>query len=474
MRTLPLLALLLCACATTPNAPAEDPRDAELFARLEAEVDAFAQRHQLPGMMCGVVRDGRLIWERGYAPGADQPTRDTVFRIGSITKVMTAQAILMLRDGGRLTLDDPVSMHIPELREALDNDGSPVRIRHLVQHSSGIPTLGDGTLDWTTDANITPEKLIASVRNCKLNFAPGTDFQYSNVGVALGGIIVARAGGRPYRDFMNERYFATLGMQDTGWDRPAEGVWPGHVRRDGAWVQPERYWVLGAIEPSGGVYSTLADMAKFTAYQLAPANSPLRAESVRESQAIEAERGVGIGWFATKAGGLGRVVWHNGATFAYSALVMLAPDAGHGVIVLVATGDGKVVGDTDRLGVSLLRLMAGLEPVAPPLAGGTPAALVETVVARAKAALADPRGHELAETFSGEFIEAIGEKELRDFLAGVHRFAGAWKEFAVVEDLAPGHFRLKVEGEKAKLSVEISADTEAPHLIDSIAIQPAE
>jgi hypothetical protein len=265
-------------------------------------------------------------------------------------------------------------------------------------------------------------------------------------------------------------------MQDTQWDRPAEGVWPGHVRRDGAWVQPERYWVLGAIEPSGGVYSTLADMAKFAAYQLAPGDDgPLRAESVRESQTTAGERGVGIGWFATRVEGLGRVVWHNGATFAYSALVMLTPDAGHGVIVLVATGDSKVIGDTDRVGVNLLRLMSGQEPAAPTEpASGTPASMIETVVARVKAALADPRAHDLTQTFSSEFIEAIGEKELRDFLAGVHEFAGAWKQHAVVEDLAPGHFHLKVEGEKAKLSVEIAADTEAPHLIDSIAIQPAD
>ncbi len=387
------LSLLICACTltrkngdepqpepdiaeradtTTPPAEAE-PEPAEpapveiakpeakpLAEQLRELAQAFGEKHELPGMVCGVVRDGKLDWSYGYNHGsADVPNAQTVFRLGSITKVLTSQAILILRDEGKLSLDDPVAKHVAGLPEIFPGSGDkPILVRHLVAHSSGLPTVGDGTLDWTTGKAITEAELIASIGKCRLRFEPGTRLEYSNVGVALAGVVVSRASGSDYRTFMQERLLTPLGMADTAWDRDAYGaerVWPGHVRSGTTWSPPKNYWVLGAIEPAGGLYSTLGDLAKFAAYQLSPTeDGPLATKSVVESQSIPENSRVGIGWFGAMHPRLGQIVWHNGATFAYSAMLMLAPEKKCAIVVLASTGNPAVIQGTDRLAVEML------------------------------------------------------------------------------------------------------------------------
>jgi CubicO group peptidase (beta-lactamase class C family) len=207
------VALLTAIVAVTPTAaqvgPANPAVDA-IFAVWHSETS--------PGCALGVYRDGSIIYSRGYGM-ADLERRvpitpHTVFDIGSTSKQFAAASIVLLAQDGRLSLDDDVRRHIPELPEY----ERPITIRHLLHHTSGLRdyigllTMGGHSIDDVT----TPEDALdAIVRQRQLNFAPGDEHLYSNSGYFLLSIIVERAAGESLRDFARHRIFEPLEMRRT-------------------------------------------------------------------------------------------------------------------------------------------------------------------------------------------------------------------------------------------------------------------
>lgn len=182
-------------------------------------VDALFEhwdRSDSPGCSLGIVRDGRLIYERGYGMANlehDIPiTSDTVFRIASTSKQFTAMSLLLLEQDGALSLDDDIRKHLPEMPDY----GRPISIRHLVQHSSGIRDYeGITSLLGVADEDtyVEQEVLALLARQKALNFAPGDRYLYSNSGYLLLGEIVERLSGKTLRQFVAERIFEPLGMR---------------------------------------------------------------------------------------------------------------------------------------------------------------------------------------------------------------------------------------------------------------------
>jgi CubicO group peptidase (beta-lactamase class C family) len=182
-------------------------------------VDALFERwdrSDSPGCSLGIVRDGRLIYERGYGMANlehDIPiTSETVFRIASTSKQFTAMSLLLLEQSGALSLDDDIREYLPWMPEY----GRPISIRHLMQHSSGIRDYeGIASLLGIADEDdyIEEEILALLARQKALNFAPGDRYLYSNSGYLLMGKIVERASGKSLRQFVAERIFDPLGMR---------------------------------------------------------------------------------------------------------------------------------------------------------------------------------------------------------------------------------------------------------------------
>jgi CubicO group peptidase (beta-lactamase class C family) len=213
MTTCAALALLTAIAAATPLAaqvgPANPAVDA-IFAEWDSETS--------PGCALGVYREGRIIYARGYGM-ADLERRvpitpHTVFDLGSTAKQFAAASIALLAQEGRLSLDDDVRRHVPELPEY----ERPVTIRHMLHHTSGLRdyigllTMGGHSIDGVT----TPQDALdAIVRQRQLNFAPGDEHLYSNSGYFLLSIIVERVAGESLRDFARKRIFEPLGMSRT-------------------------------------------------------------------------------------------------------------------------------------------------------------------------------------------------------------------------------------------------------------------
>lgn len=482
------LAPLACGGAeqrstTTPEEKEETrmPEVETIHALAAAEAEALG----VPGMAVGLIRNGELVSVRGHGVLAERIDADTVFRIGSITKVFTAMAATRLRDEGKLSFDDPVARHLPELEAVLSPDGTePVRVRHLLQHSSGIPTLGDGSLDWTRGTPITEEQLLASAGRVELLFLPGTRFDYSNVGMALAGLVVARASGTSYRRCVDEKILAPLNMQSTRWDRddyPAKRVFPGHVRARGAFATPPHYWVLGAIEPAGGLYSTVGDMARFLGFQVDPATAPdvLAAASVVESQRAAKTPGVpiGIGWVVQEDADLETIVWHNGATYSYGAWAGIDPKRKNGAIVFVSTGDVRVLERAERVGMDALRVLAGLEArhTAEAARAGEPTdpELVAEVARRVMALLNAPESASYEEIFSSSFLAQQPAEKLRQFLVAAHGQIGTCESYELEEDDGGGQFVVRMVCAGTNVDVSVAAQLAPPHLLDGIMIEPA-
>ncbi|CAN5785168.1 hypothetical protein BH23GEM9_BH23GEM9_29260 [soil metagenome] len=252
--------LLITLSAAAPVVAQEMPANAAvdtIFANWDSPTS--------PGCALGVYRDGRIIYTRGYGM-ADLERRvaitpHTVFDIGSTSKQFAAASIVLLAQDGRLSLDDDVRRHVPEL----PSYERTITIRHLLHHTSGLRdyigllTMGGASTDDVTTAE---DALDAIARQRQLNFAPGDEHLYSNSGYFLLSIIVERVTGESLRDFARQRLFEPLGMQRTHYLGSYDDVVPdralAYAPRPGGGLRADmsRWLQLG----DGAVFTTVEEL----------------------------------------------------------------------------------------------------------------------------------------------------------------------------------------------------------------------
>ncbi|HMD25742.1 MAG TPA: serine hydrolase domain-containing protein, partial [Streptosporangiaceae bacterium] len=213
------------------------------FADVDRQAASYQQRGGQPGLAYGIVLGGELVHAAGLGQrhvGGPAPDADTVFRIASMTKSFTASAILALRDDGVVKLDDPAEEYVPELRgwPLVTPDSARVSIRHLLTMTAGFPT-DDPWGDRQQGLPIEEFRGLLA-HGVGFNWAPGTRFEYSNLGYAVLGLIVAAASGVPYDEFVRTRLLAPLGLTRTGFtaqEFPAAELARGYRRGPGGWEE---------------------------------------------------------------------------------------------------------------------------------------------------------------------------------------------------------------------------------------------
>lgn len=450
------------ATAPLAGAPGLDP----------AALDAWVDRElagALPSAVIAIAdRDG-LRWHRGVgsrdARGGAPPDRGTVYRLGSITKVLTGTAVLQLRDAGALTLDDPVARWIPELA-ALGAGGPPVTIRHLVTHTSGIPTLGDGSAVYWEQRPPDRAQLVRAVSG-PLAFAPGTRSEYSNAGMALAGEIVARAAGVPLRDYLARRVLEPIGMRAAAWDREAVPVDRLAIGAAGEGAIDPPHWQLGAFEAAGGLYASTDDLAALARFALGGAPHVLAPASLDQALRDDPLPGPhGVAWLAGEEDGL-RWAAHTGSTGDYSATILVLPDAGLAALVLAAGPDAELV---DCAAQAVLRSVVAGTPPAPcrrerrELDAATRAA-AGAALARLRELLAAPAPAAIEAAFAPAFLRQVpaaaiarhvGELAARVGRCARHELTGAGGRLAA---------RGILHCERGAVPVELAAEAEPPHRI---------
>ncbi|RLE20007.1 MAG: serine hydrolase, partial [Acidobacteria bacterium] len=276
----------------------ERPEVADALTVLDRWIEKQVEYHRLPGLSIAIVYDQDIVWAKGYGfsdvEGKIPATPSTVYRMGSVTKVFTSSAIMMLRDQGKLRLDDPVSKYLPWFR--IDNpfpDSPEITIRQLLTHTSGLPREADVPY-WTDHIFPTREQLVKVVPTQELVAPPATTYHYSNLGMSLLGEVVAEVSGRSWAEYLQTEIFEPLGMSSSS-GAPGEALMQRRatpymlIGPDGA-RDIFDYYDAGAIGPAANMVSTVEDIARFASMQFSggPAGGAqiLKGSTLREMQRV--------------------------------------------------------------------------------------------------------------------------------------------------------------------------------------------
>jgi len=306
---------------------------------------------QSPGAAILVRENGRTLFERGYGV-ADLRTRRAIdshtnFRLASCTKQFTAMAIMLLVHDGKLRYDE----HLTDVFPEFPNDGKPIILRNLLNHTSGLPdyeSLMDQTPErrarWTENRQIHDDEVLALLEAQKSGkFAPGTQWSYSNSGYVMLGLVVAKVSGKPFEDFLEERIFAPLKMNHTlayvrGKNQVPDRAY-GHSKEGSVFIETDQS-ATSATLGDGGVYSNLEDLAKWDAaltehtilrasemqpallpVTLADGSLPRWASGPGDTNPQIGQRvSYGFGWFLNDYQGYRRM-WHYGETTGFKTVI---------------------------------------------------------------------------------------------------------------------------------------------------------
>lgn len=261
---------MLCSALALAVIGTASPAQSSLPDSVVRRIDAIYARYAAPdgpGCVVGVFQNGRIAFARGYGAANieyDAPiTPRTPFIMGSVSKQFTAAAIALLAEQGRLRLDDDVRKYIPELRDY----GRKVTIDHLVHHTSGIRDFWTlvQTADQRNDDGYTVDDVLRlAARQRNLNFEPGAEYNYSNTGYVLLGIVVQRVTGRTLRQFAADEFFGPLGMTHSHFHDDHNEIDKG---RASAYAPAGGGWKINVwnndIVGQGGLMTTLEDLQKW-------------------------------------------------------------------------------------------------------------------------------------------------------------------------------------------------------------------
>ena len=239
---------------------------------LDAWVAQDMRRKRLPGAALGIVYAGELLWGKGYGV-ADMArgmpvTLDTRFRIASITKTFTATAILQLRDGGKLRLDDLVSDYL-DWFDLRFEDAPEITLRNLLTHTSGLPRDSANPM-WTEYEAPDWDRFIAETKARKPTRAPYAAYAYSNLGYSLLGGVIAAVSGLAWADYVAEHVLRPLDMTETMPVPEADDAQlaTGYTREKANGREAMPFWVMNAFEASANFASSVNDLVKYAGFHL--------------------------------------------------------------------------------------------------------------------------------------------------------------------------------------------------------------
>jgi D-alanyl-D-alanine-carboxypeptidase/D-alanyl-D-alanine-endopeptidase len=380
------------------------PSDEAIAAILSQRIDV---ERQGVGIVVGVIdANGRRIISHGVrkAGGGDPVDAETVFEIGSISKVFTSLVLSDMVRNGEVALDDPVAKFLPPGVTMPERGGRQITLIDLATHTSGIPRMPDNFapadpanpyIDYGAD------RLHAFVSGHVLTCDIGETYEYSNVGVGLLGHVLALRAGQDFESLVRDRITGPLGMNST-----AMTLTPAMKRRLAAGhdanMKPVANWDLGVLAGAGGLRSTTDDLLTFLAAELGFKETGLKdamADQIVPRRATGlANSEVALGWHV-RAHKHGHSIWHNGGTGGYRTFMAFEPTAKVGVVVLTNASTER---GGDDIGGHLL--LGG--PLAPP-------PIVRTAISLAP---------EVLEKYVGRY-EFAGGRSLIITRDGAHLFA---------------------------------------------------
>jgi CubicO group peptidase (beta-lactamase class C family) len=313
-------------------------------------------RWKVPGLAVAVLRDG-AVDARAYGITSletRQPvTPETLFQIGSVSKVFTATLVMCLVEEGLLDLDQPVATYLPDLRLADETAPQTITLRHLLTHSSGIE--GDRFENLYGVGDDALAKAVAEFQTLRQVTTPGSLWTYSNNAFSLAGAIVERVLGTPFETAMSERIFAPLKMIRSFYFAHEAITYPvavGHTQPPDADPEIARNYPLPRyVNPAGGIISPVGDLLRFATFHLGDgtaeetrllSQAALRAMQTPQIPAANFATAYGLGW-AIYRDDEAKVLGHGGSTNGFQAQLTLVPAQGFAIAQLTNSDRGSKV-----------------------------------------------------------------------------------------------------------------------------------
>jgi CubicO group peptidase (beta-lactamase class C family) len=326
------------------------------FPEIDSMAAAELARRPVGSVTVGVASGKQLVWSKSYGE-ADMEKKtaadtDTVYRIGSITKMFTALMLEQLVEAKRVHLSDPVEKYFPEIRMVQDRfpDAPPITLIQLATHTSGLGREPDDTATYVTGSVANWERtLIAALPHTHYILEPGTRYSYSNIGFAILGAALARASGEAYTEYVPKHIFQPLGMTHSALEETRAML--GHLAKgyevmgpnggvDSETAQREGETGRGYKVPNGAIYTTVGDLSHFASFLMGQGpESVLKIATLENFQLqmivpadLGLTHGYGIGFETERREGYTEF-GHGGAVAGYTASMLMNRKAGVGVIV---------------------------------------------------------------------------------------------------------------------------------------------
>jgi CubicO group peptidase (beta-lactamase class C family) len=339
--------------------------------RIDAFVTEQIKRHGVPGLALALVDGEQVVFMKGYGK-ADQTGRpitpQTPFILASVSKPITAVAVMQLVDAGKIELDAPVRRYLPEFRLADPAASSQITVRHLLLHTSGIP-------NTACDTRINAETLaeyVAELQTVKLDSPVGTRHNYCSGNYNVLGRIIEVISGQTFGEYMQQHIFNPLDMQQS---------FSSEEQAQAAGMANGYQWFFGLAVPthhrynpsqlsSGYMISSAEDLSHFLISQLNEGRyldtDILSTNSISAMQVPGTTRGAdggyGFGWVIAPKGGV-PAVWHDGVNVNFHSLLLMQPETQRGVVVLMNSfGIVPYESAYKEIEDGVVRLLADMEP----------------------------------------------------------------------------------------------------------------
>ncbi|HVT94682.1 MAG TPA: serine hydrolase [Bryobacteraceae bacterium] len=464
-----LFAIVFCAALL----PAQERIDAaspyqETAAALERMVTREMANQSLPAVSIVLVDQQRVVWAQGFGFADPQKkvaaAADTVYRVGSVSKLFTDTALMQLVEKHELDLDAPVSRYLPAFHP-VNPFGEPITLRELMSHRSGLvrePPAGH----YFDSTSPSLQATVESLNDTKLVYRPGTRTKYSNAAVAVAGYVLEKRSGQPFASYLQKAVLEPLGMSHSSF-APAPQI-AGKLARAFVWTYDGRVFDAPSFElgmaPAGCMYSSVLDLAKFLGMLFDDGGRILKPETLQAMWQPQFSQGgrpgpFGIGFRLSSLDGHS-LVGHGGAIYGFATELEALPDDKLGVAV-VTTMDSANASVT-KIANQALRLMLAAKAGKPlPAIPETEPVSLELARAAEARYASGPKGIELLEE-NGKLLalRAEGGEKVPLRLSGHELIVDGRLSFGERFELFPGSLKA---GDAIFRRVETARPKPAPH-----------
>src|SRR5256712_175332 len=367
-----LLALMALASTALPIAATTRSNEPNI-ASIDAYISAQMLANHIPGVALGLVHNDQVMHLRGFG-SADSTGRavtpQTPFILASVSKSFTALAVMQLVEAGKIELDAPLQRYLPWFRAAAPVASARITVRHLLYHTSGIPSSGYACR--ADQVTMSLEQYVRSLATLSLDRPVGSRPDYCSTNYDVLGLIVQTVSGQPYGTYVQQHVFAPLQMHDSfASDQEArlDGLAQGHRWFFGV-PTPFDFYAVSQV-PAGGLISSVQDMTHYLVAQMNGgrfgSTSVLSSAGIATMHAPAVPRdggsgSYGMGWVNGPLAGV-PAIWHGGNIAHFHALLLIEPQTHWGAILLV-NANSVIPPGLDSLDAGVTRLLAGQTPQA--------------------------------------------------------------------------------------------------------------